>query len=57
MKRIIPRKPLWKSLKKEMVKTLKNIGIDTKNNLTVVDLSSDINHYKIKKDEIKLSKT
>lgn len=51
------KKTTLENLEKEMIKSLKGIGIDTKKNLTVVDLSSDINHYKIKKDEIKLSKT
>ena len=51
------KKTTLEKLEKEMIKSLKNMGIDTKKNLTVVDLSSDINHYKIKKDEIKLSKT
>ena len=51
------KKTTLEKLEKEMIKSLKEIGINTKKNLTVVDLSSDINHYKIKKDEIKLSKT
>ena len=51
------KKTTLENLEKEMIKSLKSIGIDTKKDLTVVDLSSDINHYKFKKNEVKLSKT
>ena len=51
------KKTTLENLEKDMIKTLKSIGIDTKKNLSVVDLSSDINHYKFKKNEVKLSKT
>ena len=51
------KKTTLEKLEKEMIKSLKEIGINTKKNLTVVDLSSDIHHYKFKKNEVKLSKT
>jgi uncharacterized protein YggE len=51
------KKTTIENLEKNMIKALKGVGIDTKKDLTVVDLSSDIHHYKFKKNEVKLSKT
>ena len=51
------KKTTLENLEKDMIKALKGVGIDTKKDLTVVDLSSDIHHYKFKKNEVKLSKT
>lgn len=51
------KKTTLENLEKDMIKSLKGIGIDVKKNLSIVDLSSDLKHYKLKKDEVKLSKT
>ena len=45
------------ALEKEMIKTLKKIGVDIKKDLTVVDMASDFKEYKLRKNEIKLSKS
>lgn len=50
------KKQSLEELEKEMLKALKNAGIDTKKNLTVVDMSSDFNSRKWRKSDIKLSK-
>jgi uncharacterized protein YggE len=50
------KKQSLEELEKDMLKALKNAGIDTKKNLTVVDMSSDFNSRKWRKSDIKLSK-
>ncbi|MBO7160704.1 MAG: SIMPL domain-containing protein [Paludibacteraceae bacterium] len=50
------KKQSLEELEKEMLKALKNVGIDTKKDLTVVDMSSDFMARKWRKSEVKLSK-
>ena len=50
------KKQSLESLEKEMLAALKKVGIDTKKQLTVVDMSSDFMNRKWRKSDIKLSK-
>lgn len=50
------KKQSLESLEKEMLAALKKAGIDTKKQLTVVDMSSDFMNRKWRKSEVKLSK-
>ena len=50
------KKQSLEELEKEMLKALKNVGVDTKKDLTVVDMSSDFMARKWRKSEVKLSK-
>ena len=50
------KKQSLEALEKEMLSALKKVGIDTKKDLTVVDMSSDFNSRKWRKGDIKLSK-
>ena len=50
------KKQSLESLEKEMLAALKKVGIDTKKDLTVVDMSSDFMNRKWRKSDIKLSK-
>lgn len=45
-------------IEKDMMKTLKNIGIDTKKDLSVTDMASNFSYYYsfIKKNDVKISK-
>ena len=50
------KKQSLESLEKEMLAALKKVGVDTKKQLTVVDMSSDFMNRKWRKSDIKLSK-
>lgn len=50
------KKQSLESLEKDMLAALKKVGIDTKKQLTVVDMSSDFMNRKWRKGDIKLSK-
>lgn len=51
------KKQSLESLEKEMLAALKKVGVDTKKQLTVVDMSSDFMNRKWRKSDIKLSKS
>lgn len=51
------KKQSLESLEKDMVQALKKTGIDIKKDLKVVDMASDFKQYKLRKSEIKLSKS
>lgn len=50
------KKQSLEALEKDMLSALKKVGVDTKKDLTVVDMSSDFMARKWRKSEVKLSK-